>query len=73
MILPRNHHYLSLCNDCEWYRYCGRAPFAAMRSAKRHSAKSPGHKASVIDLQSLESVTAYILEAIPRMNDVPPY
>lgn len=73
MILPRDHQYLSICNDCEWYRYHGRAPFAAMRDTKRHSVRNPGHKATVIDLQSLECVTTYILDAIPQVNDRPPY
>jgi hypothetical protein len=73
MAFNRNHQHLVICNDCEWYRYCGRAPYAAARYAKRHSANALGHKSSVIDLQSLESVTAYLLDAIPPVKDDPPF
>lgn len=73
MILLRDHHYLAICNQCDWYRYTKRAPFAAMRYAKRHSANALGHKSSVIDLQRMEPVTGYVFYAIPQEEDDPPF
>lgn len=64
MFFPRDHRYLAYCNDCEWWLWCGRAPFRGQTQARKHAQRQPGHGTSLLDVDAVTAVTGFRFDAI---------